>query len=59
MCGRMAGGFFEETGVALQEEDMKEEVEREGAKVDEGGEETPVLKRVLADFVEMRRDEMR
>ncbi len=30
-------GFFEETGVALEEEDVEEEVEGEGAEVEECG----------------------
>lgn len=37
MCGGAAGRFFEETGVALEEEDVEEEVEREGPEVEEGG----------------------
>lgn len=38
-----AGGFFEKAGVALEEEDVEEEVDREGAEVDEGCQEAPVL----------------
>jgi len=30
------GGFLEHAGVALDEEDVEEEVEGEGAEVDEG-----------------------
>jgi hypothetical protein len=30
------GGLFEHAGVALDEEDVEEEVEGEGAEVDEG-----------------------
>lgn len=37
------GGFLEHAGVALDEEDVEEEVEGEGAEVDEGGDEAPVL----------------
>lgn len=37
MRGGAAGGFFEEAGVALEEEDVEEEVEGEGAKVEECG----------------------
>jgi hypothetical protein len=33
--GDAGGGFFEHAGVALDEEDMEEEVEREGPEVDE------------------------
>ena len=43
MGWRTAGGFFEEAGVALEEEDVEEEVEGEGSEVEEGGEESPVL----------------
>ena len=32
-----AGGFLEEAGVALEEEDVEEEIEGEGAEVEEGG----------------------
>lgn len=49
MRGRVTGGLFEEAGVALQEEDVKEKVERERAKVDKRSKETPVLTRELAD----------
>jgi len=35
--GGAAGGLFEEAGVALEEENMEEEVEGEGAKIEEGG----------------------
>jgi len=35
--GGAAGGLFEEAGVALEEEDVEEEVEGEGAEVEEGG----------------------
>lgn len=38
-----AGGFFEEAGVALEEEDVEEEVDGERAEVDEGCQEAPVL----------------
>jgi hypothetical protein len=38
-----SGGLLEHAGVALDEEDVEEEVEGEGAEVDEGGEEAPVL----------------
>lgn len=41
--GDAAGGFFEHARVALDEEDVEEEVEGERAEVDEGGEEAPVL----------------
>jgi len=34
--GGAAGGFFEKAGVALEEEDVEEEIEREGAEVEEG-----------------------
>lgn len=37
MRGRTTAGFFEEAGVALEEEDVEEEVEGEGAKVEECG----------------------
>ena len=37
------GGLFEHTRIALDEEDVKEEIERERAKVDEGGEKAPEL----------------
>jgi hypothetical protein len=40
--GRSAS-LFEQAGVALQEEDVEEEIERERAKVDEGSEQAPVL----------------
>lgn len=43
MRGGTAGGFLEEAGVALEEEDMEEEVEGERAEVKEGGYEAPVL----------------
>ena len=43
MGGRAAGGFFEEAGVALEEEDVEEEVEGEGAEVEERGQNAPVL----------------
>lgn len=39
----MAAGFFKEARVALQEEDVEEEVEGEGAEIYECGEEAPVL----------------
>ena len=42
MRGRPAS-FFEQAGVALQEEDVEEEIERERAKVDKGSEQAPVL----------------
>lgn len=38
-----AGRFFEEAGVALEEEDVEEEVEGEGAEVKECGYYSPVL----------------
>lgn len=41
-------GFFEHAGVALNEEDVEEEVERERAEVDEGREEAPVLPRRIS-----------
>ena len=37
------GGFLEHAGVALDEEDVEEEVQGEGPEVDESGEEAPVL----------------
>ena len=37
MGGGATTGFFEEAGVALEEEDMEEEVEGEGAEVEECG----------------------
>lgn len=43
MGGRDAGGGFEESGVALEEVDVPEEVEGEGAKESEGCEDAPVL----------------
>lgn len=43
MCWGTPGRFFEETRVSLEEEDVENEVEREGAKVEEGREETPIL----------------
>ncbi len=36
-------GFFEETGVALEKEDVEEEVEGERAKVEERGQKAPIL----------------
>ncbi|KFY41118.1 hypothetical protein V494_03223 [Pseudogymnoascus sp. VKM F-4513 (FW-928)] len=41
--GGAAGGFFEEAGVALHEEDVEDEVEGEGAEVEEGACEAPEL----------------
>ena len=38
-----AGRFLEQARVALQEEDVEEEVEGEGAEVEEGGQEAPDL----------------
>lgn len=38
-----AGGFFEKPGVALHEEYVEDEVEGEGAEVEEGGCEAPEL----------------
>jgi len=38
-----AAGFFEEARVALEEEDMEEEVKGERAEVEERGEDAPVL----------------
>ncbi len=43
MGGAAAGGFFEQARVALQEEDVEEEVQGEGAEVDECCQEAPVL----------------
>jgi hypothetical protein len=43
MGGRAARALLEEARVALQEEDVVEQVEREGAKVEEGCYEAPVL----------------
>lgn len=43
MGWRPAGGLFEEAGVALEEVDVEEEVERQGAKVEKGCEQAPVL----------------
>ena len=37
MGWRAAGGFFEEAGVALEEEDVEKKVEGEGAEIEEGG----------------------
>jgi len=36
VCGGAAGGFFQEAGIALEEEDVKEEIKGEGAEVEEG-----------------------
>lgn len=41
--GGAAGGFFEEPGVALHEEDVEDEVEGERAEVEEGCCEAPEL----------------
>lgn len=41
--GGAAGGFFEEARVALHEEDVEDEVEGEGAEVEEGCCEAPEL----------------
>lgn len=41
--GGGAGGFFEEARVAREEEDVEDEVEGEGAEVEEGGYEAPEL----------------
>lgn len=38
-----AGGFLEESGVALEKIDMEEEIEGEGAEVEKGGQKSPVL----------------
>ena len=43
MRGRSARGFFEQAGIALQEEDVEEEIEGERAEVEEGGYEAPIL----------------
>jgi hypothetical protein len=43
MGRRSPGALFEEARVSLEEEDVVEEVEAEGAEVEEGGEEAPVL----------------
>lgn len=43
MCRGATGRFLEQSRIALEEEDMEEEVEREGSKVDEGGQEAPIL----------------
>lgn len=41
--GRATGGLFEKAGVALEEENVEEEVEGEGTEVAKGREEPPVL----------------
>ena len=46
--GDGGGGLLEHARVALDEEDVEEEVEGEGAEVDEGGEEAPVLLRFVS-----------
>ena len=38
-----AGRLFQQAGVALEEEDVVEQVEAERAEVEEGGEQSPVL----------------
>ncbi len=43
-----AGGFFEEAGVALEEEDVEEEVEVQGAEVEKRCYYPPVLDTQLA-----------
>ena len=49
MGWRAAGGFFEEAGVALEEEDVEEEVKGQGAEVEERGQDAPVLLEVGQD----------
>nr|POE56617.1 hypothetical protein CFP56_33589 [Quercus suber] len=44
------GGFFKHTSVALDEEDVEEQVEGKRAEVDEGGDEAPVLTRGKTDL---------
>jgi hypothetical protein len=41
--GRTARGLLEQARVALEEVDVEEEVDGEGAEVEEGCEEAPVL----------------
>jgi hypothetical protein len=41
--GRASGRLLEKARVALEKEDVVEEVEAEGPEVEEGGDETPVL----------------
>jgi hypothetical protein len=43
VCGRASGRLFKKARVALQEEDVVEEVEAEGSEVEEGSYEAPVL----------------
>ena len=43
MSRRTARRLFKEAGVALHKEDVKEEIEGEGAEVEECGCKTPVL----------------
>lgn len=43
MRRRAPRALFEEARVALEEVDVVEEVERQRAKVEEGGQESPVL----------------
>jgi len=54
--GGAARGFFEEAGVAGEEEDVEDEVEGEGAEVEEGGYEAPELfeSRTSASYVQMQ-----
>lgn len=40
-----ARGFFEQAGVSLHEVDVEEEVDGDGAEVEEGCEEAPILRR--------------
>lgn len=38
-----AGGFLEQARISLKEEDMEQEIEGQGAEVEKGSQETPVL----------------
>lgn len=48
MCWRSARGLLEKTGISLEEVDVEEEVEREGAEVEECCEQAPVLSGVYS-----------
>lgn len=48
MRGR-SGGFFKHARIALDEEDVEDELETEGAEIDKGGQEAPVLERERID----------
>lgn len=49
MGRRASGRLFEEARIALKEEDVVKKVEAEWAKVEKGGEQSPVLLSVSPD----------